>query len=98
VCVWQLLFIVSESDFKYSNKNMSSILCPFPFYNTGYHDNLIIRSHLNILFTIKAEGSSRETAKQEQKEKLHSAFRSSVSKALQYIGIRGISVQGNMRD
>jgi hypothetical protein len=41
-----------------------------------------------MLFTIRLEGSSRETAKQEQKEKVQPAFRSSVSKQLQYIDIR----------
>jgi hypothetical protein len=40
------------------------------------------------MFAIRLEGSSRETAKQEQKEKVQPAFRSSVSKQLEYIDIR----------
>jgi hypothetical protein len=70
------------------------------FYNTYYQENLITyyqenlitHFHHNILFTIKPEGSSREIVKQEQKEKLQPALRSSVSKQLQYIDIRGVSL------
>jgi hypothetical protein len=60
----------------------------------SYNETLITHYLHNILFTIKPEGSGRETAKQEQKEKVQPAFRSSVSKQLQYIDIGASRCKG----
>jgi hypothetical protein len=89
--LWQHLYIISESGFKYNIKEVNSIFKYCRFYDISYHYSVITFHHKKIL-TIKPEGSSRETAKPEQKEKAQPAFRSSVSKQLRYIDIRGVSL------
>jgi hypothetical protein len=71
-------------------KTQYFIYYPLPWKLLSW--NLITHYHHNKLFTIKPEESSTETAKQEQEEKVRPAFRSSVSKQLQYVDIRGVSL------